>query len=99
MFVFIAVATALIVLSGGRKSEPRRAEPQPASAAKNAAASRSVKVRSSFFCILDPRLSFRNQYARRTAKYARGGETKNSAAKAAEFFENAVYAPSHAVSA
>ncbi len=30
MFVFIAVATALIVLSGGRRSEPRRAAPQEA---------------------------------------------------------------------
>ena len=30
MFVIIAVATAMIVLSGGRKNEPRRAQPQPA---------------------------------------------------------------------
>lgn len=29
MFVFIAAATALIVLSGGRKIEPSRAQPQP----------------------------------------------------------------------
>ena len=46
MFVFIAVATALIVLSGGRKSEPRRAEPQPAAQETQPVAAEPVQPES-----------------------------------------------------